>query len=1076
MIRFLSIRQCLVLVVTLLLALPLAAQTVTGTLEGTVSDLSGSALPGVTVTIRDKDTGLERVTVTNSDGRFSAPFLPIGRYRMQVELTGMGSATRENVPVKLNETTVQTFKLGMTTSETITVSSDAPRINTSDAEIKQTMTSDEIMAKPNLSTGNFLSLAETFAGFEDNPTGAQNNPTLSTGSSINFNGTGSRGATFQINGVNNDDSSENQNRQSVALASIKSFQVISNNFSAEFGRGYGAVVLVQTKSGTNQVDGELYDYQRQSKWNSKSFFAKTLARPINHRYEYGLTVGFPIIQDTLFGYLSGDKTSNGGEATVSKEIPNAADLASPRLSLGNDTPANRAFLDATLARFRGNEPNNLSISSRGYTTLVTNQFPDNEWSVRLDWNANNNNAVTGRYQRNATPRTPGEAIIGEAAIQRNRQSNIGTTWTNILSSNTVQEVRFGLGIRSTNVTLASGNETPVIRFAGLTFGPIIGNAGTFPILRSQRDNQLVYNLSSIWRSNHTLKLGTDLRRTSLDDRSDSQNRGFWSFNATCGGTTYSSSYAAFLAGCVRTFTKAYGPNYLENRNQEGNFYLQDDWRIRDNLTLNLGLRDEYVYGTKEVKNRIDYGLRNKNYVDPRLGFAYTPDWSRFNFITGGPGRFSIRGGFGVFHGRVFQSLYSQNGASVRTNPPNALIRVFSDSTNLADPTNGYVFVPGAPVPVGTVLTTIDPDLNLPETHQWNLTFERQIFSAQKLRLSYIGTQGRNLLQDRLYNLPVSPYAAGSPYKVAADVACAGTGQVIPGVNNGVKIATTPTCQNPVPIANNEISLRVQRVAERRPDPRYGNNQEISNIGRSWYHAGQMEWESGVVRGFQGRMTYTYSKTIDNGSEATFVGAGDISMFSPNHADYARGLSRFDTRHRATMNASYAIPFFRDRGGILGGVLGGWQVSTVVKLSSGTPFTVVDTGGLDIDFDGVADLRPILLDPTINGRHLNDPRTSQAGLPRSAFRRATPGDSVDDLIGRNTFYLDGQHQVDFGLYKSIRASLGSTVMLRAEMYNAFNRVQYGFPVNDIASASFGRITSTNVNYLPRTYQFAVRLLY
>ena len=1061
----------LVCVFMLLLALPLMAQTVTGTLEGTVTDLSGSALPGVTVTIRDIDTGLERVTVTNGDGRFSAPFLPIGRYRMRVELNGMGTANRDNVPVRLNETTVQVFKLGMTSSETITVSSDAPRINTTDAEIKQTMTSEEIMAKPNLATGNFLSLAETFAGFEDNPTPGQNNPTSSSGSSINFNGTGSRGATFQINGVNNDDSSENQNRQSVALASIKSFQVISNNFSAEFGRGYGAVVLVQTKSGTNQVDGEVYDYQRRNKWNSKSFFAKNLVKPNNHRYEYGVTAGFPIIRDTLFGYVSGDRTSNGGQVTFNREIPNAADLASPRLTLGNDTPANRAFLDATLARFGAYTPNNPALTPRTFTTLATNQFPDNEWSARLDWNANNNNAVTGRYQRNHNVRQPADVIIGEQAYQNNRQSNIGTTWTNILSSNTVQEVRYGLGLRSTNVTLASGNDTPIIRFTGLTFGPIIGNSGVFPILRNQRDNQLVYNLSSVWRSNHTVKLGTDLRRSSLNDRSDSFNRGFWTFRPTCGGTTYSSAYAALLAGCVSSFTKAYGPNYLENRNQEGNFYLQDDWRLRDNLTLNLGLRDEYVYGTREVQHRIEYGIRNRNYVDPRLGFAYTPDWSHLNFVTGGPGKFSIRGGYGVFHGRVFQSLYSQNGASVRTNPPNALSLTFNDSTNLADPTNGFVFTPGTPTTRFT-LTTVDPKLELPETHQWNLTFERQIFSSQKLRVSYIGTQARNLLQYRLSNLPVSPYAAGSAYKVAGDVFCAGTGQTI----NGVKIATSAACPNAVSIADNEISLRVLRTNDRRPDSRYTTNLQVSNIGRSWYHGGQLEWESGTVRGFQGRMTYTFSKTIDNGSEATTVGAGDINIFSPNHADYARGLSRFDTRHRATMNASYAIPFFRDRKDIIGGVLGGWQVSAVVKLSSGTPFTIVDSGGSDIDFDGVSDLRPVLVDPTINGRHLNDPRNSQAALPRSAFRRATPADKVDDLIGRNTFYLDGQHQVDFGLYKSIHAPLGNTVMLRAEMYNAFNRVQYGFPSNDIASSTFGQITSTNGNYLPRTYQLAVRLLY
>src|SRR5512142_1922324 len=249
-------------------AVPLVAQTVTGTMRGTVTDKSAAALPGVTVTIRNVDTGLERVVVTGKDGSYNAPFLPVGRYNVEAELSGFGTMRHQNVGVELNQTVVQDFVLAPALAETVTVSADAPRIDVTDGEIKQTMRGKEIMTLPAPDQANFTRLAATFSGYQENPTSGQDNPALSSGSSVNFNGAGTRGTTFQINGVNNDDSSENQHRQGVSIATIKSFQVLSNGYSAEFGRGYGAVVLVQTKSGTNNLDGEFYDYVQRGKWNN----------------------------------------------------------------------------------------------------------------------------------------------------------------------------------------------------------------------------------------------------------------------------------------------------------------------------------------------------------------------------------------------------------------------------------------------------------------------------------------------------------------------------------------------------------------------------------------------------------------------------------------------------------------------------------------------------------------------------------------------------------------------------------------------------------------------------------------
>jgi hypothetical protein len=348
-----------------------------------------------------------------------------------------------------------------------------------------------------------------------------------------------------------------------------------------------------------------------------------------------------------------------------------------------------------------------------------------------------------------------------------------------------------------------------------------------------------------------------------------------------------------------------------------------------------------------------------------------------------------------------------------------------------------------------------------------------MFSNSRLRLSYIGTLGKNLLQYKFNNLPEKPGVAGSGAKwlYAADLACAGTGFV-------AGVAVNAACPTAVPIADNEVSLRVTRVLQRRPDARYLTNLEVANIGESSYHGGQFEWEMGLFHGLQGRLTYTYSKNLDNGSEATFSGAGDISSFPPDYPDYARGLSRFDVRHRASATMSYLLPFLRNRDDFLGSALGGWQVSSVIRLSSGTPFTIVDSGAIDIDLDGVANLRPVCVKQEFcGGWHVNNPFNSQKEIPRDAFRRAVVGDQIGDLIGRNTFTTDGAENVDLGLYKSFRLPGGlgvQSLLLRLDVFNALNHVTWGFPTGDFASANFGRILSTA--YTPRTFQLGVRLIY
>jgi hypothetical protein len=1076
---------------------PAAAQTVTGTIQGTVVDTSGGVLPSVTVTITQTATGAERTVVTNEVGFFSAPYIPIGPYKLTATLSGFGSVVRDGITVGLNDTRVVDFTLNPAVSETVTVTGDAPRINSTNAEVKGSLTSEQIMDKPTLSAGNFLTLAETFTGFQENPTSGQNNPTASSGSSINFNNTGTRGATFQINGVNNDDSSENQNRQGAALSTIAEFQVLKNGYSAEFGRGDGAVVLVQTKAGTNQVNGDAYIYHQDNQLNALSFFAAPGSKKAERqRSQYGFTVGMPVVVNKLFFFGNVDRTDLDGENDLHRDLILQSEIAGPWLTRGNNTPANRAWIQSILDRFPSSlTPNNPSRNARAWFGAQKINWPDQDYSGRMDWNPGQKNTLVGRYQWTHQLRETEDVVIGENAKQDNEQQNLGVTWTRVFGPTMVGEARYGLGVRSTNVDIAAGNDTPIVRFTGTPgTGSIIGNAGNFPIHRDQTDQQFVYNLTWQFAASHSLKAGTDVRRQQLDDLADNFSRGFWTFTTSCGGVTYSTPYAAFFDGCVNRFQKAYGPFFLENRMNEANVYAQDDWRIRDNLTLNLGIRYEYVAEPSEKEGRIDYiyGADTDN-IEPRLGFAYTPRWDSgvLRTLSGGPGNMSFRGGWGIYDGRIFQSVFSQGGANVRFNPPNALDRTLTNqlpnALNVSDPSLGFVFTPG-PQTSRVSVALPDGDLEMPSTRKWNVSVERVMPFDSSLRVTYTHNYNGKRLKYALGNLPLSPLngpvtVVNHPFNaptgtfpdlrgkqitaVAADVRCAGTGFY--------GILTTAACPNAVPIADHEISARVPRTNERRPDPLYGSNLLISNDAESWYDGVEFEWVKRMSHGLQFQVAYTFSESTDTTSEATFVGAGDSNQQGPN-AKYAKGYARFHVPHRFTFNGSYRLPFFENRTDWLRQAFGGWHLSGVVKLASGTPFTVVSTA-LDLDFDGFSEARPVILDRSILGAHVDDPATSQQVLPASAFRNQTFGDTQDDLVPRNAFFGDGLSTVDLALSKIFRMPWqDQSVSVRIEAFNVFNSVQFAYPNPDINNVSFGRILSGATGYAPRTIQFVMRYRY
>src|SRR5215216_3333365 len=422
----LKIALCVALL--LLLAAAVSAQTVTGTLQGTVSDSKGAVVPGADVVIRNVETGQERNTKTNGEGRYEATFLPLGRYVVTASGTGFSKVAQENIEVTLNRTRVVDFTLNPSgVTEAVIVSADTAPINTTNAEIKGSLNAQEIQDKPTFNQGSFLSLAETFTGFQENPTSGQNNPTASSGSSVNFNGTGTRGATFQINGVNNDDSSENQNRQGASLSTIKEFQVITNNFTAEFGRGYGAVVLVQTKSGTNRLHGDVYWYHNDSALNAtNNVFSPGAKKGVTRRNQYGFTSGFPLFKDRLFSFISLDHTENSGANAYNRDVFTLAERNPAnwfQQTPANNTPANRAFIQNVIDRFENAVPNDPASGARVFRGQQGFDFPARDYSGRLDWHAREADNFTARWQYTRQRFQADDVMPGERADQNHKQQN-----------------------------------------------------------------------------------------------------------------------------------------------------------------------------------------------------------------------------------------------------------------------------------------------------------------------------------------------------------------------------------------------------------------------------------------------------------------------------------------------------------------------------------------------------------------------------------------------------------------------------------------------------------------------------
>ncbi len=1101
---------------------PAGAQTVTGTLSGTVTDVVGAVIPNQEVTARNTETGLTRTTQTNGEGYYSMPFLPLGAYDVTIAAQGFKKVVKTGLVIELNKTTVSDFKLEISTvGEAVQITGETPQIETTTGEIKHSLDEKRIEDTP-LAGRNFLSLVEQIPGFQiasfgGDASSGQNNPTNSSGSFAAFSGLGSRSTTFQVDGVSNNDSSENQNRQGVNISTIREFQVLTNAFSAEFGGG-GAAVLVQTKSGGNRFKGEAYDFVQNDIFNANGFFRNAAGlssttgqqlqpRPAVRRHQYGGTFGGPIWfpkkyfgpaaydgRERLFFFISAERLFNKTDNSYTRVIflpgeepkpcaigPNGqAITANPGDPLRNfcvdptthpNLQRDLDFMRSVVRLYRTPELQNVQPNdplacrdliasgreNRCVTQGITTRQPRSDYTGRLDFKATSKDNMWLRYQYSRQRDTTGRFILGDTFGARNdRQYNLGFTETHVWSPRQVSEFRYSFGNRATLQDVSDGNDIPVIRFStnlcngsGVgACGGIIGTSTNVPINRRQRDHQFVFN-HTFNLARHTMKAGIDHRAQALDDITGDRARGFWTFGtndtlANIQARRGFTSFENFMRGFVTGYQKGFGNQFAENRFGETNLYFQEDLRVKRNFTLNLGVRYEYVRAPKELQNRFDYIVQDDgNNIQPRFGFAYSPDFEGgfLGWLTGGAGKSVIRGGYGINHARIFQSIFSQNQLSIRTQPPNGYADNFAGRcpNEISDPTCGFVYTPGFAVRTtaftaasanntgavrdigGRLASTLllpRKDLQMPYTQQWNLTIERQLPGQFSVQVNYSGNRGIGLPFFDSGNDAIFPFVSpslfvdvgGGNFKpVVFDRACTGTTDPIclnPANPNDTQVgslrsfsaltATNATlAQKGIVIVDGVphgyISLAQPRTQERRPDPTLGRFVNLQNFTWSYFHSGTVKVIKRYSNGMSFNVFYTLSKTVDTGSEvtATVVDTNMPASKKGGAAASLRGLSAFHAAHRFVASYTYELPFMRRQRGVLGRVIGGWSLSGTTTLQSGNPFGV--TLGYDANGDGLAGDRPRVADLGVLGRSVDNGRRDANGvqastlqLPGSAF--------------------------------------------------------------------------------------------
>jgi hypothetical protein len=1044
---------------------PANAQS-TATLQGTVVDPAGAAVPNAKVVVNNEATGVQSETASDSAGVFLFPSLSIGVYKLEITTPGFQKIVLTGL--KLDVATTVTKNISLTlgqSSQTVEVVAQEPLVNTSSNEIGQVINDKTVQQIP-LNGRHFTDLSLLTPGTVTPPANGFLSAPLRGQGSFGINTAGQREDTtnWLVNGVNLNDNVQNQITFQPPIDTLAEYKIDNSSFPAQYGRNSGAIVNLATRSGTNEYHGELFEFFRNNDLDARNFFnaakdgkGNFLPEAPFKRNDFGVDFGGPILKNKLFFFLAYEGLRQHQSLSVSTTVPSVDD----RLTVPAGATAIQQLLTLIpAANLPGttktpSDPNTFNLFSGGVLANVSL----NQGSADIDYELSQKDSFHWYYVVQKDLRqepTAGGAIAANLPGFGDTRDGLRHLLTfsedHVFSPTLSNTVRLGfnrihltftpnglLDPAAFGITMPAGS--PVA--SGLPFfnvGGTIGFGGPTGEPQGRGDTTFVLNDGISWlKGRHTFMFGGEIRRAYNNNIA---------FNI--GSLTYA-SITNFLQDQANAFTVQLGSGNDKILQPSYDVFAQDSFKLKSNLTLNFGLRYAWNATPSESIGRFTnfdpltgnlvsagqpYQQNNTNF-QPRIGFA----WDPFK-----DGKTSVRGGYAI----MTQAPTTNIVSPLSGNPPFAVPISASSANNSITAEN-----PSAAV-VGTSLgpTAINSGFDNSYAQDWNLSVQRQITSNLGLEIAYVGVKGTHLQLTQNINQPFLTdgfYDSTRPFP-----ALPATSPIIPAQCS----APNPNCP-------------------------YGNINQINSGGNSNYNAIWATVNKHVSRGLQFLATYTYSKSLDYNSLSTGETYIIQNAYNPR-GDY--GPSEFDVRNRVALSGFYQLPFKGNR------LVAGWQFGIVFQAQSGSPInpTLAIGPGAGISLTVRPDLlgsigttanpsqwftNAILCQP-FNGT----PTGGKPVIPACATSPAAtlavpctfsstptkpggntypivPGTCHPGTLGRNAIPGPDFLNTDFSVTKDTKLTERLNLQFRTEMFDVFNHPNFGNPVLTATSGSFGRITST-----------------
>jgi hypothetical protein len=1124
---------------SLLVSVPARAQVTGATLSGTVTDASGGVIAGAQISIKNTATGVTRELTTDSAGLYSAPNLLAGTYEVRVSAKGfrtsvqsnltlaVGAQQQLNIPMKVGET-----------SQTIEVTEAAPQIDLTSSTLTGQVESQTVLDLP-LNGRDWTSLATLHPGVNlietqmDYATSARGNRGF--GAELTISGQRTTNNNYRLDGISVNDYANSGPGNVIGAAlgvdAIQEFSVLTGGFSAEYGKASGGVLNAITKSGTNAFHGDVYEFIRNSALDSRDYFSRSANTPVAafRRNQFGAAAGGPIIKDKtfIFGDYEGMRQAKGITTTITVPSDSAR---TGNLVSAPPVPVVDPAATAELAMFPHATPGTSSGDKGKFINSGLQIVPENFYTARLDHRISASDNLFGTYLFDDTDFKQPDSFNNVILNSHTRRQTVVLEESHTFGPSVVNAARVGFS-RSAVINLkpsgainpaaadlklgsTTGQTAPTVAISGYTRNQGgVGSASNY----EHHFNNYQFADDAFWTHGaHTLKFGTDVERMQYNFIARQNPGGRWNFSNLTAFLTNNAKH--FEAGIPSTIT----PREFRQTLIAG--YVQDDWRFRPNLTVNLGLRYEMVTTLKDAQGKLTnllnitdtapqcgtqftspfapggihppgtvcasvgpyYSNPTKRNFEPRIGFAWDPFRS---------GKTSARGGFGIYDVlplpgyfllqenqaapfMIFSKVdkpksgpntlagqFSSGGQNLLTNPPpGAKLGLLSTSTIETHPHRNYVL-------------------------QWNLNVQRQITPDLSVTLGYIGSHGVHMLirgDDGNMTIPTLTSA----------------GYLFPCGPPGAPGTCAP--------GNNAAGTSAQL------------NQALGIIRYiywgtgSSYHAMNLNVDKRMSHGLQFQFAYTWAKSIDDNSSTiagdTFEnGLNSLFYFAPKSL---RGRSDFDVGQNASINALWALPTPKSFNGFAKAAVGGWQVGGILKINTGIPTTVIINGDPMGLGNGGADQfgipNRVLGCDSINHNYIGGTSPSyinvncftlptvSASSPLAAQCADFPGAATPppagtvycaNLLGnagRNTITGPKLVNVDFSVLKNIpvsRISETFKVQFRAEIFNIFNHTNFVPPLPYDGAGIFDDtgavITNGFMNTLatqPRDVQFALKVIW